>query len=53
MILKVGDPCFPAKLQDGRFIAKMEHIWFAAERYAKRHGYQYNSTYGVVGVAPT
>ena len=54
MILKLGDPPFPAKqTEDGRFIAKLEHVWHAARRYAKRHGYKYDDSYGVINIAPT
>jgi hypothetical protein len=53
MIIKLGDPPFPVAQVDGRYVAKLEHVWHAARRYAKRHGYAYTSSYGVVGVAPT
>jgi hypothetical protein len=54
MIIKIGTPPFPAKIiDDGKFLAKIEHIWQSARRYAKANGYQYVSSYGVIGVAPT
>jgi len=53
MIVKFGFPPFPAKLEAGQAIAKIEHVWHAARRYAKLHGHRYTSSYGVVGVAPT
>lgn len=52
-VVLVGNPPFPAKEMEGRMIAKVEHIWHSARRYAKQNGYQYTSSYGVVGVAPT
>lgn len=54
MIVRIGDPAFPAKLiDDGRWLAKIEHVWQAARRYAKKHDYHYDSSYGVTSVAPT
>lgn len=53
-ITLVGNPPFPAaKLESGRMLAKMENIWQAARRWAQLNGYEYTSTYGVIGVAPT
>jgi len=53
-IVLVGSPPFPAaQLESGRLLAKMEHIWQAARRWAQQNGYEYTSTYGVIGVAPT
>jgi hypothetical protein len=52
-VILVADPPFPAKQCDEYLIAKVEHIWHSARRWAARHGYQYTSSYGVVGVAPT
>ena len=52
-VVLAGNPPFPAKECGGHMIAKVEHIWHSARRWAIRHGYQYTSTYGVVGVAPT
>ncbi len=52
-IVKLGDPAIPVKLTEtGTFIAKLEHVWQAGRRYAKRHGYKVVETYGVMGVAP-
>jgi hypothetical protein len=54
VIVTVGDPPFPAALTEaGTMLAKMEHVWHAARRYAKRHGHRYDQSYGVVDVAPT
>lgn len=52
-IILVGNPPFPVKEVGGRMIAKMEHIWHSARRWAKAHGYKYSPSYGVEGVAPT
>jgi hypothetical protein len=53
-IVLVGSPPFPAaQLESGQMLAKMEHIWHAARRWAQQNGYEYTSTYGVIGVAPT
>ena len=50
----VGDPPFPAAMcDDGYMIAKMEHIWHSARRWAERNGHSYVSSYGVEGIAPT
>ena len=54
MITTVGDPPFPAAFTEaGTMVAKMEHIWHTARRYARQHGYEYTGSYGVIGVAPT
>lgn len=54
MVVQIGNPPFPAAvLENGRMIAKVEHVWHSARRYAKANGHQYTSTYGVVGIAPT
>lgn len=53
MIIKIGVPPFPAKQTESGYIAKIEHIWHSARRYAKLHGFEYTSSYGVIGVAPT
>jgi hypothetical protein len=52
-IVIVGNPPFPAAQCDGHLVAKVEHIWHSARRWAKRHGYQYTSSYRVIGIAPT
>lgn len=53
-IIKIGNPPFPAKQSDaGRTIAKMEHIWHSVRRWARSNGYEYTSSYGVIGVGPT
>ena len=52
-IIRLGLPAFPVKITEhGTFIAKLEHVWQAARRYAKRNGYKIVETYGVIGVAP-
>lgn len=53
MIVKLGFPPFPAKLDHTHATAKIEHVWHSARRYAKLHGHCYDSSYGVIGVAPT
>lgn len=53
MIIKIGTPPFPAKQTEFGYIAKIEHIWHSARRYAKMHGYQYTNSFGVIGIAPT
>jgi hypothetical protein len=52
-VILVGNPPFPAKEVGSRMIAKVEHIWHSARRWAKKNGYQYTSSYGVIGVATT
>lgn len=49
----IGKPPFPAAKLEGRMIAKVEHIWHSVRRWAKRNGYHYTSSFGVVEVAPT
>ena len=52
-IVRLGDPTVPVKITDrGTCLAKLEHVWQAARRYAKRRGYLVVETYGVMGVAP-
>jgi hypothetical protein len=52
-IIRLGTPAFPVKVTEhGTFVAKLEHVWQAARRYAKQNGYNVVETYGVVGVAP-
>jgi hypothetical protein len=52
-IIKLGSHVLPVKiLTNGKCLAKLEHIWQAARRYAKRNGYKIVESYGVVGVAP-
>lgn len=53
MIIKIGTPPFPAKQTESGYVAKIEHVWHSARRYAKIHGYVYEPSYGVVDVAPT
>lgn len=52
-IIRLGNSAFPVKITgQGTCLAKLEHIWQAARRYAKRYGYAVVETYGVMGVAP-
>jgi hypothetical protein len=52
-IIRLGNPTVPVKITDyGTCIAKLEHVWQAARRYAKCRGYEVVETYGVMGVAP-
>lgn len=52
-VIKLGSPAIPVKLTDyGTCLAKLEHIWQAARRYARQNGYKVVETYGVMGVAP-
>ncbi len=52
-VIRLGSPAVPVKITEyGTYLAKLEHIWQAARRYAKRRGYNVMETYGVVGVAP-
>jgi hypothetical protein len=52
-IPRLGNPAFPVKItESGTCLAKLEHVWQAARRYAKRNGYKIVETYGVMGVAP-
>lgn len=52
-VIRLGNPAIPVKVtEQGTFIAKLEHVWQAARRYAKRRGYKVVDTYGVMGVAP-
>lgn len=52
-VIKLGIPPFPAKFDEGRWIAKVEHVWHSVRRWAKQLGYEYTSSYGVIGVGPT
>ncbi len=52
-IIRLGSPAIPVKITEyGTYLAKLEHVWQAARRYAKRRGYKVVETYGVMGVAP-
>lgn len=52
-VIRLGDPPIPVRITEfGTRLAKLEHVFQAARRYAKRNGYQVIETYGVVGVAP-
>lgn len=53
MIIKIGSPPFPAAQTESGYIAKIEHVWYSARRWAKRHGYAYENSYGVINIAPT
>lgn len=52
-VIRLGSPAIPVKITDyGTQLAKLEHIWQAARRYARENGYKVVETYGVMGVAP-
>lgn len=52
-VIRLGSPSFPVKVTEfGTLICKLEHVWQAARRYARRNGYNVIETYGVIGVAP-
>ncbi|MEK7724786.1 MAG: hypothetical protein AAB336_10585 [Acidobacteriota bacterium] len=52
-IIKLGSPPFPVKINsDGSCFAKLEHLWQAARRYAKKNNLEISESYGVIGVAP-
>ena len=52
-IIRLGSPAIPVKITEyGTYLAKLEHIWQAARRYARQNGYKVVETYGVMGVAP-
>ena len=52
-VIQLGNPPVPVKITEhGTYLAKLEHIFQAARRYAKQNGYKVVETYGVVGVAP-
>lgn len=38
---------------DGTITVPIENIWQRVRRWARRNGYEYQSSYGVVGVGPT
>lgn len=38
---------------DSVFQVPIENIWSRVRRWARRNGYEYDGSYGVVGVAPT
>lgn len=39
--------------EDGTVTVPIENIWQRVRRWARRNGYEWNGSYGVVGVAPT
>ena len=52
-VIRLGNPPIPVKMTEtGTCLAKLEHVWQAARRYARRNGYNVIETYGVMGVAP-
>lgn len=52
-VIRLGDPAFPVKITSrGTCLAKLEHIFQAARRFARRNNYKVIETYGVMGVAP-
>jgi hypothetical protein len=38
---------------DGTITVPIENVWRRVRRWARRHGYEYDASYGVVGIAPT
>lgn len=51
-IIRLGSPAIPVKItESSTCLAKLEHVWQAARRDAKRKGYKVVETYGVMGVA--
>jgi hypothetical protein len=52
-VVLVGNPPFPAKEVGSCMVAKLEHIWHSARRWAKLNGCKYVPSYGVEGIAPT
>lgn len=40
-------------LEDGRIALPIEDIWRRVRRWARRNGFKYDSSYGVIGVAAT
>lgn len=52
-VIRLGNPAIPVKItESGTCLAKLEHVWQAARRYAGRNGYKVIETYGVMGIAP-
>jgi hypothetical protein len=52
-IIRLGNPAVSVNItEQGTYLAKLEHVWQAARRYAERHNLEVVETYGVVGVAP-
>ena len=52
-IIRLGSPAIPVKLTEyGTCLAKLEHVWQAGRRYAKRNSCRIVETYGVMGIAP-
>ena len=52
-VISLGSPAIPVKITgQGTCLAKLEHVWQAARRYARQNGYKVVETYGVVDVAP-
>lgn len=52
-IIRLGSPSVPVKITErGTCLAKLEHVWRAARKFAEQRGYTVDESYGVVGVAP-
>lgn len=52
-VIRLGSPQVPVKITEyGTYLAKLEHVFQAARRYARRRGYKVIESYGVMGVAP-
>lgn len=40
-VIRLGSPAIPVKItEQGTCLAKLEHVWQAARRFAKRNGYK-------------
>lgn len=52
-VFRLGNPAVPVKItEQGTYLAKLEHVWQAARRYAEKHSLEVVEAYGVVIVAP-
>jgi hypothetical protein len=52
-VIRLDSPAIPVKItESGTCLAKLEHVWQAARRFARKNGYKVVETYGVIGVAP-
>jgi hypothetical protein len=52
-IISLGSPAISVKITEyGTRLAKLEHIWRAARKYAKEYRYKIVETCGVIGIVP-
>lgn len=52
-VIRLGNPAVPVKITGGgTYLAKLEHVWQAARRYAKQHRYDGIETYSVADISP-